>query len=290
MLATSTLQTPSLTTPTPSWKARLELEFARGPHGSLLSKRMHHGPLRVQKALYPEGEEICHAIIIHPPAGIAGGDVLDIDVHLHQASHAVLSTPSATKWYKSAGNPATQSVHFRLDARAKLDWLPQENLFFNASFAELNTTFDLEPGASFIAWDAFMLGRKASAEEWKNGSVKTDTRIKIGGQLIWLEKGCLDAQNNWVNSLPQMGGWPIVSTLLAVGSNCSAQVAEQLAQFMPWTDRLRAGITYLQQGVLVARIVSSDMELTRALQIEIWSKLRPLVHGVEAQPLRLWAS
>ena len=62
-------------TPTPSmpWQANLALRFARRGDGTILAASRHEGPLRIQKALYPEGPELCHAIVLHPPAGIAGG-------------------------------------------------------------------------------------------------------------------------------------------------------------------------------------------------------------------------
>lgn len=129
-----------------SWEASLHLAFARRGERTVLATCRHQGPLRVQKALYPEGEGVCHAVMLHPPAGIAGGDVLDIDIELGADAHAVLTTPGATKWYKSLGRTATQRVAIRAEAGARLDWLPQENIVFNQARPIIDLTLDLAPG------------------------------------------------------------------------------------------------------------------------------------------------
>jgi urease accessory protein len=274
----------------PSWLAKLSLSYERTAIGTVLKKSIHEGPLRVQKALYPEGEDICHTVIIHPPAGIAGGDILDIQADLSPGCHAVLSTPSATKWYKSLRNPATQTIRFTLEENAKLDWLPQENLFFKGANANVITTLNLSSSASFIGWDAIMLGRYASGEEWTHGHIHMLNEIRRDGKLIWIENGHIDAQDIYTKSLPQLGSWPVCATLWATGANCLNGLADQLSPMMPWTDRLRAGVTLMPQGVLLVRAVSTDVELVRHWMIDVWTKLRPIVHGVPAQPLRLWAS
>jgi len=273
-----------------SWMAKLSLSYERTPIGAVLKKSLHEGPLRVQKALYPEGEDICHTVIIHPPAGIAGGDTLDIQVSVAKDAHVVLSTPSATKWYKSFKNPATQSIQFEMGERAKLDWLPQENLFFKGSNANVITKLNLSSSASYIGWDALMLGRYASGENWTSGHIHLLSEIRQDGKLIWVENGHIEAEDIYSKSLPQLGEWPICATLVALGPRCSRDLVEQFSEMMPWTEVLRAGITLMPQGILVMRAVSKDIEATRNLMIDVWTKLRPIVHGVPAQPLRLWAS
>ena len=273
----------------PSWLAKLSLSYERTLIGTVLKKSLHEGPLQVQKALFPEGNDICHSIILHPPAGIAGGDTLEIYVSVGAKCHTVLSTPSATKWYKSFKNPATQRIQLVLGESAKLDWLPQENLFFKGADAKILTKLNLQSSSSFIGWDTAMLGRHASGEEWSKGHVYMSNQIYRDGKLLWIENGQINAEDMYYKSLPQIGSWPVFATIWAVGPACSRTLTESLSIMMPWTDALRTGVTYLPQGVLLVRAVSNDIELTKNWMISIWSTLRPLVHGVPAQSLRLWA-
>ena len=73
-----------------SWKARLALDFAFQDEKTVLAGRSHDGPLVVQKPLYPEGREVCHAIVVHPPGGIAGGDELSLQVKTGNGASTLL--------------------------------------------------------------------------------------------------------------------------------------------------------------------------------------------------------
>ena len=87
-----------------AWRSRFTHDGGR----SRLARRAHEGPLVVQKPLYPEGDGVCQCIVVHPPGGIAGGDRLALTVDVGPRAHAQLTTPGATKWYRSGGRPATQ--------------------------------------------------------------------------------------------------------------------------------------------------------------------------------------
>lgn len=280
----------------PPWPASLRLRFALRAARSTLVERRHCGPLSVQKALYPEGG-ICHAVMLHPPAGIAGGDTLDIDVSVEEGAHAVLATPGATKWYKSLGRDAAQTVRITVAEGAKLDWLPQENIVFDDARAHLDTTVAVMPGGSAIGWDAVVLGRQASGEQWSRGAVRLDTRVLAAGRPLWIEQSLLEADSPLRHARAGLDGLPVMATLWAVGAGATQELAEQLAAQLPYEAKLRAGVTCLAHGgqhggtsMLLLRVLGDGIEPVRALMVAAWTALREPIHGVPARPLRLWAT
>lgn len=297
------------------WQAQLRLGFERRGARSTLAHREHLGPLRVQKPLYPEGESICHAVIIHPPGGIAGGDTLQIEVDVGARAHALLTTPGASKWYKSNRQRARQSIVLRVADGACLDWLPQNNIVFDAARAELETTVILAPGAAALGWDATQLGRQAAGERWSTGSLRASTTLRRpDGTLLWTERALLEADAP-LRSAPQgLAGWPAFGTLWACGPAAGPQagpeigsaprsaagpasgedalraLAERLAAGLPYDETVRAGISVLPTGVLLVRAVAREMEPLQRLLADCWRELRPAMLGVPAKTLRLWST
>ncbi|AOY91195.1 urease accessory protein [Cupriavidus sp. USMAA2-4] len=277
----------------PAWQASLRLRFAARGGRSVLVERRHQGPLLVQKPLYPEGAP-CHAVILHPPAGIAGGDDLDIEVAVEAGAHGVLATPGASKWYKSLGREAAQRVTLRVAAGARLDWLPQENIIYDAARARIATRVEVEPGGSVIGWDALVLGRRASGEQWSSGAVWLDTWVGGGARAQWIEQAHITADSPLRGARGGMDGLPVMGTLWAVGEGATQELAEQLAQTLPYTAVLRAGVSCLPaagaQPVLLLRVLGERMEAVRQVLVAAWTLLREPMHGVPARPLRLWAT
>jgi urease accessory protein len=273
------------------WSAKLHLRFAHRETGTVLMERHHSGPLTVQKALYPEGRQVCHAVIVHPPGGVAGGDDLNLEIELEANSRAVVTTPAAGKWYKAPGRPCRQQVTIRLAQGSSLDWLPQENIFFNATRVESAFRLQIDPGATAMGWEIAVLGRQASGEQWTGGSLDCTTSVqRTDGLPLWFERlafGACDA----VRKAPQgLFGYNVFGTLWAIGSGCTAAHTEELAAALPFKTGLRAGATCLPDGVLLIRALADSVEPLRQLMIDCWLRLRPQIHGLPPQRLRLWAT
>src|SRR5580765_6083218 len=82
----------------PGWQAELALRFAHRGARTVLASRHQRGPLMVQRPFYPEADGVCHTYVLHPPAGIVGGDQLNLSVTLEAGAHALITTPAATRW------------------------------------------------------------------------------------------------------------------------------------------------------------------------------------------------
>jgi len=271
------------------WRANLDLRFARRGAATVLTQRRHDGPLRVQKALYPEGDAVCHAILLHPPAGIAGGDELAIGVAVEAQAHALLTTPGAGKWYRSAAPWASQTVKLDVAPGAVLEWLPQETIFFAGCRAAMHHCITLAEGARYLGWDVWCLGRTASGERFDQGEWRVATDIHLAGTPLWIEQGHLSGGSPFLESPAGLAGRSVCATLLAAGADIAPALLAACRALRPVeTDALHS-ITVLPR-LLVARYLGHSSEAARAWFIELWRLLRPVLTGCEVQLPRIWST
>ena len=170
------------------WHARLSLDL-RLEAGRSVARFEHEGPLRILQSLYPEGDAICHNVLIHPPGGLVGGDTLEIDVRAARGSHGLITTPGATRFYRSEGEAAVQRTRIALDEGARLEWLPLEAICYSACKAENHLRIECAPGAELIGWDISALGLPGANQPFASGSLLQ--HIELPG--VWLERGRIDA-------------------------------------------------------------------------------------------------
>ncbi|MEO8807249.1 MAG: urease accessory protein UreD, partial [Burkholderiaceae bacterium] len=129
-----------------SWHGSLNLDYRRDPHSSVprtVVHDRHDGPLRVLASLYPEAPAVCHNVLVHPPGGIVGGDRLAVEIGLADGSHALVTTAGATRFYRSTGAPAVQTLNATIAANTRLEWLPLETIAYSGCIAENRMRFTL---------------------------------------------------------------------------------------------------------------------------------------------------
>ena len=273
--------------PLAGWQARLDLDYARRGETSILARREHFGPLRVQKPFYPEGGGVCHTLLLHPPAGIVGGDELVIAATVGDGAHALLTTPGAGKWYRSLAPWASQQLKFVVGANAALEWLPQESIIFDGAMAAMQTSVSLAATASFIGWEVLCLGRRASGERFDSGALSMSTRIVRDGQPIWLERGLLAGGSALLYAPAGLAGYSVSATLLATGVNLTPALLAACRALVPVEREVLQGLTLLP-GLLVARYLGHSSEAARTWFVALWQLLRPAMLGRAAHSPRIW--
>ncbi|MCG2634934.1 MAG: urease accessory protein UreD [Gammaproteobacteria bacterium] len=263
------------------WQAALDLRFCRRRQRTLLAERHQSGPLLVQRPFYPEPDGICHTYLLHPPAGIVGGDQLDTTLQLEPESHALLTTPAATRWYFNENRPARATQHARLDDQATLEWLPQESLLFDGTHGALSTRIDLTGGARCWAWEILGFGRPASGETFSHGEVDFRFEVYRDGRPRLLER--LRVTEGLV---PGLGHHQALATLVASGADSSAlQIARELCTD---AEHILAAATVIDDDLLVCRALGPHCAPLTALFHQLWSALRPALLGRVACPPRIW--
>ena len=275
---------------TAGWRGELNLRYHRRGERTVAFDA-HVGPLRVLRALYPEGEGVCHHVLVHPPGGLVGGDELHVQVDAQAGSHALITTPGATRFYRSEGALALQQTRLRVAAGARLEWLPMETIAYSGCQGANTLTAELAPGAEMMGWDVLALGLAAAGQPFEAG-VFTQ-QLELPGQ--WLERGRIAAiDHTLLQGAVGWAGHTVCATLwFAAGTAWTAarrtalvEAAREVLQGHVLAST--AGATAPQAGVVVVRVLAGRVEPVMQLFAAVRAEWRQLAWGLAAQPPRIW--
>jgi len=264
--------------PAQGWQAHLHLSFARPAERTCIIERRHRGPLLIQRPFYPEGD-VCHAYIVHPPGGVVGGDELTLEVDAQDGAHALLTTPAASKFYRSDGRIARQTQLLRANA-ATLEWLPQETIFYPHARVRTTTRFELQSRTQLIGWEIACLGLPACHQSFDDGELRLHVELWVDGAPLLIDRLRIAGDSRW-----GLGGRDAAGTLLAYPAT---RAMVDAVRNVPQAE-VDLGVT-LVDGVLVCRALAMHGEPIKRAFVAGWQALRPLLLGREAVQPRIWAT
>jgi urease accessory protein len=274
-----------------SWHARLQLDY-RVEAARTVARYVHDGPLRILQSLYPEGDAVCHNVLVHPPGGLVGGDTLAIDITAAAGAHGLITTPGATRFYRSLGEPALQHTSLTLQADSRMEWLPLETICHSGCRAENRLSLALAPGAEFIGWDVTALGLPHADQPFVLGSFCQ--HIEMPG--VWLERGRIDAGDTRLLASPLglAGHQCLASIFFLSGSKIDKErrdTALDLARHAIAAHPLArsAGATSPDGQVLVVRVLAPLVEPAMDLLKNIRASWRQHFWRLSAPSPRVWS-
>jgi urease accessory protein len=261
----------------------LELAFARRGGRTVLARSRWTVPLQVLAPLALD-DPASVVSILNPTGGLVGGDRLAIDVIVGEGAHACLTTPSATKVYRTAGPLAEQHVRLSIGRGATLEWIPDHTIPYAGSGFRQSIDVDVAPGAALVLVDAFAAGRIARGEAWQfawlesrlsvadpEGSIVHD-RFVLDGAAGAAQLGCAESH-------------PYFASIVAVADVDPEPLAVAFDRCAARLTRVVVGAARLpRRGVLVRCLAADAPALTDALDA-LWTEARAAL-GLAPLPLR----
>lgn len=274
---------------TTGWSATLGLEFQYKQNRTVLARNRHEGPLRVQRAFYPETLGQCHVYLLHPPGGIVAGDSLNIQADVMPQAHALITTPSAGRVYKSNQQRLTQTqqVNLRVASKGFCEWLPQENIVFNSAQAINQTRVELQGEAQFIGWEITCLGRPAAKEVFESGLILQSLELYRDQKPLLLEKNQFKGGSPLLNSRWGLNEATAIATMVCTLNNQNMLQNIKKLCVNNCCDQLIIEATQLPE-LLVVRAFAKQAEPIKNAFIDIWKQLRLHLLGCEAVAPRIW--
>ncbi len=258
-----------------AWQGNLQIDYGMEQAKTIVRSCYNKAPLRVQRPFYPEGDRVCHSVIVHTAGGIVGGDRLSIDLNLAPRSHGVVTTAAAAKIYGSDGLLATQQIQFALGKDAVLEWLPQETIVYEGAEFQQDISVTLDAGATWVGMDLVRFGRTARGESFRSGQWRSRTSVWQAGKPLWMDRSFLQGGNERMISPTALGGYSVIGTFVCLGFPLERETMVQLRQncFPRELGDCQWGISRLLSG-MICRYRGNSTEQARQYYLKIWESLR----------------
>lgn len=267
------------------WRGCLELTYAQRENGTRVIHQRATAPLKVQRSFYPEGKQVCHSVMLHTAGGLVGGDQLAYTIEVQPEAQALITTPAASKLYRSNGFEAQQTIQVTIAPGARLEWLPQEAIVFNGARYRQTMQIHLAPAATWMGWEITRFGRTARGETFQSGDWRSRTEVWQAGQPLWIDRQWMPGNETVLSSANGLAGYPVVGSLALVGQAVTREVVEQARS--QWGGQGEVGVTRLMSGLLCRYRGHSTAE-ARQWFLAVWHLLRTTYHQQAAHISRVW--
>jgi urease accessory protein len=261
----------------------LRLRFERRGARTVLAACRSTVPLQVLAPLALPGSAAVVSIL-NPTGGLVGGDRLRIDVEAGLGAHACLTTPSATKVYRTIGEPAHQDVTLHLARDAVVEYVPDHTIPFAGSDFRQTLRAEVGEGARLIVVDAFAAGRVARGEAWQFARLDSALYVEDGTGWLLRDRFVLRGPGAW-DALGLAEGFPYFATLATFGDGSWDTLAGDVDAALAACPGVRAGGGNLpRRGTLMRCLADSAVGLGDAVD-RLWAVARRQQLGLD--PLRL---
>ena len=214
----------------------------------------------------PVGDADPEAVLINTSGGLTGGDDIATEVTAEAGSRLIVTTQACERVYRALGGPAHVASKITLGAGARIDWLPQETIFFDNGGLSRTLDVDMAADATFMAVEPVVFGREAMGETVAAGSFLDRWRIRRDSVLVFADETRIDGDVARVLARPAvLDGMQAFATIVCVAPD-AAQKRDAVRDVMADAGTsVRGGVSAFDD-ILVARVAApGERPLRRAL-------------------------
>jgi urease accessory protein len=267
----------------------LRLRFERRGSETVVAGCLYTLPLQTLAPVALDGPAAVVSIL-NPTGGLVGGDRLAIEVEATDGSHAVLTTPSATRVYRTEGAAAIQSVKISIGPQAAVEWVPDHTIPFAGSAFRQTLDVEMDESARLILVDAFSAGRVGRGEAWQFALVDSAVSVRDGRGWLLHDRlalrGPMTGKDTAWDGLGYTEAHPYFATITIVGRFDRERLADELGRRWPRVDAGRIGVAVLaRRGLLIRCLAPTAPELLDTIEA-CWGLGRRALLGLPPLALR----
>jgi urease accessory protein len=266
----------------------LGLAFERRGDRTVLTGRRFTLPLQALEPMDLDGTGASTLFLLNPTGGVLGGDRLETRVDLGAGCHVCLSTPSATRVYRSAGSPSRQRMTARVGAGGRFEYMPDHVIPSPGARFVQSLDLVLAPGASDVLCDAWSVGRPARGEAWLFELLDSTVTARDPEGLLFKDRFTLHGARGW-GGLGGTEGMAYVASVLCVAPAHPRLdgLAEAVgASLSSGSNESRTGVTALARGGVFVRILAPTAPAMQRSIESAWGSCRDWLWSLPPQRLR----
>lgn len=235
-----------------------------------------------------DGDGVATLLLLNPTGGLLAGDRLETDVVLGPRSRVCLSTPSATRVYRSPGPAAVQRLTVEVGSGAALEWVPDHLIPSPGARLQQSTEIRLAADATLLYLDAWAVGRAARGEAWGFDLLDSSLLVRDEAGPLLRERSIL-AGRPPRDGLGGTEGFGYAASFLAMrpAGEGWAELARALQAAVDAAGAGgRAGVTALGRGGVLARLLCPSAPALQAAVHALWAACRRRLLGLPPARLR----
>ncbi len=262
---------------------RLSLSFKKREERTILYDSFSTIPMQAFQPFYPDGTGCAYTYLVNPTGGLVAGDRIDIDVTLDENAHVFITSPSATRVYRSTGEVSSQSTEITVRRGAVLEYMPGYVIPYSGSRYRQRTEVCMDKGSTAFILDAFVTGRVATGESLEFGEYGNTTEIVYDDELILTERLILKPGDCDYNSLGLLEGNSATAVIYLIFDDHDKEklILSGLQSLIEEMKDVLGGVSTLPAKGVVVRLLGGSVRFIESAIYKIWSAARKHISGSE---------